>query len=120
MPEGCVVWTGSLLWPQDLPDAELIDMGAVSMAGAWLIEELRQRGRRRVIGASDRIKQMLELGEAPVLWYKTLKEATQLAGVTASERLGLLGEPAADSLHLDVEALDKRLLIAQTRGGQDE
>ena len=56
----CVEWKGSLLWPQSLPDAEIIDVSQVSDFGVWVVDELRQRGRRRLVGLSPLYRQLFQ------------------------------------------------------------
>jgi hypothetical protein len=87
MDKQVVAWHGDLLWPQELPDAEVIDLSDVRAAGAWIVDWFRRHPNRTVVGGSDFIKRQLRRGGAPVFWSDSLGSASQqTGGVSPSER----------------------------------
>lgn len=80
-------WHGDLLWPQELPDAEILDFSGVAALGSWAHAWFRRRGQRCVVGASSGVRRQLQDAGLPILWYASVAEAQRRdRGVTRSER----------------------------------
>ncbi|TVR13256.1 MAG: hypothetical protein EA401_07185 [Planctomycetota bacterium] len=99
-------WSGELLWPQDLPDAPIIDCSQVSAVGSWLHHWLRQRGQRSIVGASPAVRRQLSAARLPLLWYATLQQvpsadagAARPHGVSSGERALLLDQWSEEDSH---------------------
>ena len=77
-----VAWQGELLWPRELPDAGIIDIAAVT-GGRGTSTRFRERpgpqGRgRRIVAVRDQLQRF----EIPVLFYRSLDECRDDAGVS--------------------------------------
>lgn len=98
-------WSGELLWPQDLPDAPVIDCQQVTAVGSWLHEWLRQRGQRNIVGASRSVRRQLSAARLPLLWYATLQQLPKgdaggrTHGVSSGERALLLDQWSEEESH---------------------
>lgn len=88
MIEGDVVrWVGEMLWPEHLELAPIVDLSAVTLLGSWVHALFRAYGQCRVVGASPAVRQQLEQAGLPILWYRTVSEASASGhGVSPSER----------------------------------
>ena len=96
---GAVVhWQGALLWPQDLPDGQVIDCSGVTALGSWVHAWFRARPQRSVVGAAPAIKRQLNQARLPILWYASMarlpavgSNAQRSGGVSPDERALLWG-----------------------------
>lgn len=85
-----VAWSGELLWPQELPDGELIDLSGVAALGTWVHEWFRARPGRAVTRASPLVRRQLLRAGVPVVWADP-SHITPPGGITVGERNLLLG-----------------------------
>ncbi len=53
-------WTGELLWPQDLPEAAVIDLARVTALGTWAYAWFAARPQQAATGASPALKRQLQ------------------------------------------------------------
>lgn len=82
-------WQGELLWPQELPGGDLIDLSRVTALGTWVHAWFRSRPGQGVAGASPRLKAQLERAGVGVCWRDP---ARIQGGVNADERAALLAD----------------------------
>lgn len=92
MSESCIRWIGDLdaeelLWPQDLPEAEIIDLGGITAVGIWVHAWFRAHPNQGVVGARPDVRRQLEAAGLPILFRDP-----QAIGVTATERSALLND----------------------------
>jgi hypothetical protein len=87
MPESSVViWRGELLWPQDLPEADIIDLGQVEVLGVWVHDWFRSRPGQAVTRANPAVRRQLTEAGVPVTWSDHPQRS---GGVSSAERAGL-------------------------------
>jgi hypothetical protein len=86
-------WSGELLWPQPLPEGDLIDLGQVTALGTWAYAWFRARPPQAVTGVNPALKRQLSRAGVPVRWSDAPQAPAAEGGVTASERAMLWGEP---------------------------
>jgi len=79
-----IQWHGELLWPTDLPDAEIIDLSKVTALGAWCHEWFRRHPGHTVTGGQMWKERFLRAG-IPVRWCDDHPTPAG-AGVSADER----------------------------------
>lgn len=79
------VWGSELLWPQDLPVADVIDVSQVELMGTWVHEWLRQHPEQAITGASPAIRKQLVRANVPVVWCDHPRKPLS-GGVSNSER----------------------------------
>jgi hypothetical protein len=84
-----VRWEGELLWPAELPAAEVIDLSGVTALGAWCHEWFRRHPGQAVTGGGWK-ERLLRAG-VPVRWCDEGTAAGGGAGVSADEREMLWG-----------------------------
>ena len=95
MPEATVVaWSGELLWPQELPVADVIDLSAVTAMGSWLHGWFRAHPDQAITGASPALRRQLAAAAVPVVWSDHPRKAPT-TGVGPGERAMLWGDDAA-------------------------
>jgi hypothetical protein len=87
-PPVTVTWSGELLWPQDLPDGDIIDLAAVQALGCWVLTWFRDHPGRAVTRASPNVRRQLVRAGVTVVWVDPAP--AQGPGVTATERAMLL------------------------------
>jgi hypothetical protein len=87
-PPVTVTWSGELLWPQALPDGDIIDLAAVLALGCWVLAWFRDHPGRAVTRASPVVRRQLVRAGVTVVWVDPTPAAGP--GVTASERAMLL------------------------------
>lgn len=85
------VWLGELLWPQDLPEADVIDLGQVTAMGVWMHDWFRARPDQAVTGANPAIHRQLARAGVPVVWSDHPRKPPS-GGVGSGERAMLFGE----------------------------
>ena len=90
-----VAWSGELLWPQDLPEAEVIDVSGVTAIGSWLHAWFRAHPDQAVTGANPAIRRQLAQAAVPVVWSDHPHKAPN-GGVSAGERALLWGDERGD------------------------
>ncbi len=79
-------WTGELLWPQDLPDGEIIDLSAVISLGTWVHAWLRDHPDRALVAGGAELRAQLTRAEVPVRWFASADQVVRRDGVSSSER----------------------------------
>ena len=88
---GIATWSGDLLWPRDLPAAEVIDLSAVQALGVWCHDWFRARPGTAVVGGAA-FRARFERAGVPVRWCSSLDEARSApSGVSRGEREMLWG-----------------------------
>jgi hypothetical protein len=94
--EHLVLWqaadgSGELLWPEPLPDGDVIDLSAVVVLGTWAYDLLRRRPGQAVVGANPALRRQLDAAGLPLLW----RDPTVRIGVSHRERDELLAGPTS-------------------------
>ncbi len=79
-------WTGELLWPQDLPDGEVIDISGVISLGTWVHAWLRAHPDRALVAGGSELRTQLTRAGVPVRWFDRADQVGRRDGVSASER----------------------------------
>lgn len=79
-----VAWEGELLWPTELPVAEVIDLSRVTALGAWCHDWFRRHPGQRISGGTAWKERLLRAG-VPVRWNDD-GATTGGSGVSADER----------------------------------
>ncbi len=106
MADSLVAWRGELLWPQDLPAGDIIDLTCVTALGTWTYAWFRARPNQAVTGGTPALKRQLLAAGVPILWCDTSRVAA--AGVGRDERAALLDDPVAlTDLQLTLDALSQ-------------
>jgi hypothetical protein len=85
------IWDSELLWPQDLPSAEVIDLSRVEVMGSWVHDWLRSHPEQAVTGAQPLIRKQLVRAGVPVVWCDHPRKPAS-GGISAGERAMLLGD----------------------------
>jgi hypothetical protein len=88
-PPVTVAWKGELLWPQELADGDVLDLGAVHALGTWVIAWFRSHPGRAVTRASPAVRRQLVRSGVTVVWVDPTPVVH--GGVQAAERAMLLG-----------------------------
>lgn len=86
-----VTWSRELLWPEDLPEAEVIDLSQVEIMGCWVHDWLRGHPEQAVTGAQPLIRKQLARAGVPVVWSDHPRKPSAAGGLSAGERAMLLG-----------------------------
>ena len=89
-----VRWTGELLWPQELAEAEVIDLARVTALGTWAYAWFAARPQQAATGATPALKRQLQRAGVALLWCD---HPHGQAGVSAAERALLWGEETAQA-----------------------
>jgi hypothetical protein len=89
MREPIVQWVGALiadelLWPQELIEADVIDLSGITAVGTWIHVWFRARPNQSVVGARPEVRRQLEAAGVPIVFRDHAS-----VGVTSQER-GLL------------------------------
>lgn len=82
------IWRGEMLWPLELPEADLIDLREVTALGTWAWAWFRQRPGQRVCNAAPTLRAQLDQAGLPLRWSDPPPLQT---GVGREERDLLLG-----------------------------
>jgi hypothetical protein len=90
MTDDVAVWSGELLWTQDLEVRPVIDCRAVISLGFWSHDWFRAHPGLALIGLAPGVRQQLQAAGLPVICYDRLSDAQ--AGVGLAERLALWDE----------------------------
>ena len=81
-----VRWVGELLWPAELPAAEIIDLSDVTSLGSWCHDWFRRHLGQAVTGGTRWKERLLRAG-VPVRWCESdIPINKPNAGVSADER----------------------------------
>ncbi len=86
-PESVANWSGELLFPCPLTEADIIDLSQVTALGTWIYEWFRERPHLAVTGASPTIRRQIMNAHLPVAWSDLPNN-----GVSPSERSALFGD----------------------------
>jgi hypothetical protein len=85
-------WVGSLLWPTELVDAEIIDLSQATALGTWTYAWFRARPGQAVVSPHPLLKRQMLRASLPVRWCDH-PDLVRHGGVSAAERTLLLGDP---------------------------
>lgn len=75
-----------LLWPQELPISEIVDLSDIAAAGTWIHDWFRAHPGQGVVGARPDLRRQLEHAGLPILWRDP-----RTTGVSAQEKAELFG-----------------------------